>query len=135
MINEWENIVHWEETEQSEALANNFYSHLSLKTVFPALKMTLNCYINIWTFLFLENWQFVNKLSLPISFTNILSLKDYPHNLTKYEIKGTSKIPISQFFRKIWEKNWQNVESAAETYIQNTQFSYFFLNWKNEKSR
>ena len=33
---------------------------------------------------------------VPLSPTNILCLKDSPHNLTKYEIKGTSKIPFSE---------------------------------------
>ena len=37
----------------------------------------------------------------PFSTTNILYLKDFPHNLTKYEIKGTSKIPISLLFSEL----------------------------------
>ena len=40
--------------------------------------------------------------------TNIMYLKGYPHNLAKYEIKGTSKTPISLFFSelgKIWKHN------------------------------
>ena len=37
----------------------------------------------------------------PFSPTNILYLKDFPHNLTKYEIKGTSKIPISLLFSEL----------------------------------
>ena len=38
----------------------NIYSHLSLEKVFPVLKLTQNCYINIHTF-FLKNWQFNHK--------------------------------------------------------------------------
>ena len=56
---------------------------------------------------FLENWQFNHKLALPLThLTHIPCLKDFPHNLRKYEMKGASKIPISQFFselEKIWE--------------------------------
>ena len=52
-------------------------------------------------FLFLENWQVNHELGLPLSFTNMLCLEDYSHNLTKYEIKGNSKIPISQLFSEL----------------------------------
>ena len=34
-------------------------------------------------------------------FVNLPCLKDYPHNLTRYEIKGTSKIPISKLFGEL----------------------------------
>ena len=56
----------------------------------------------------MKNWQFNHKLGPPLSPTNILYLKEYPHNLTKYEIKGTSKIPIILLFSKlgkIWKYN------------------------------
>ena len=44
--------------------------------------------MNISTFFSLKDWQFNDKLgSLPAP-TSILCLKDYPHNLTEYEIKG-----------------------------------------------
>ena len=51
-----------------------------------------------------SNWHFNHELSLTISPTKILCLKDYSQNLTKYEIKGTLKIPISLLFSefKIW---------------------------------
>ena len=74
LINYLENIAYWEESEQSKALTNKFllfqiqlegsrgsrkqgkfcscYLHLSLETVFPALKRTQICYINM-DFLFL----------------------------------------------------------------------------------
>ena len=42
----------------------NFYPHLSLKIVFPVLKLTQICCINICEHLFLENWQFNHKLTL-----------------------------------------------------------------------
>ena len=70
MFIDWENvIIYWEKSEQSKTLANkcgwfqnqlgvccagsgitprkscNFYLHLSLKTVLPALKLPQNCYI------------------------------------------------------------------------------------------
>ena len=67
---DYENIIAYsEESEQREMQANKFglfqtylgglrvsatsgkfdyfYSHLSLETVFPALKLTQNCYINV----------------------------------------------------------------------------------------
>ena len=67
--NDLENIAYWEESEQREVLANkfglpeiqmgipvlvttptkfcNFSALLSLETVFPALKLTENCYLNM----------------------------------------------------------------------------------------
>ena len=69
MINDWENIsAYWEESEQSETLGDKYgllqiqlgsmegrnpktfcglYHRLSLKTLFPELKLTKNCYINM----------------------------------------------------------------------------------------
>ena len=73
---------------------------LNLETVFPALKLTRNCYLNM-NISFLENWQFNRKLGPPLSSTNILNLKDYPHSPTKCEINRTSKIPISQLFSEL----------------------------------
>ena len=40
-------------------------------------------------------------MGFPLSSTNILCLKDYSQNLTKYEMKGTSKIPISLLFSEL----------------------------------
>ena len=67
--NDLENIAYWEESEQREVLANkfdlseiqmgivvlvttsrkscNFSALLSLETVFPGLKLTENCYLNM----------------------------------------------------------------------------------------
>ena len=61
----------------------NFYTQWSLETVFPALKLAQICCINM-NISFLENWQF-------------------SHNLTKYENKRNSKIPIFQLFSELWE--------------------------------
>ena len=55
----------------------NFYPHLSLETIFLALKLIQICCINMNTS-FLENWQFNHKLA-PL-----------PHNLTKHGGKGNS---------------------------------------------
>ena len=44
----------------------NFYSHLSLETVLPALKLTLISYLNMKTISFLENWQFNRRLASPL---------------------------------------------------------------------
>ena len=49
---------------------------------------------------FFENWQFILKLA-PLSF--IPSLKDCPHNLTKYETKRNSKVPIFKLFSELGE--------------------------------
>ena len=69
-INNWENIAHWEKSEQSKASAKcgsfqkllgdlgggsggtprkicNVYPHLRLETVFPALKQSQNYYANM----------------------------------------------------------------------------------------
>ena len=43
----------------------NFYSHLSLETVFPALKLTLISYLNM-KISFLENWKFNRRLASPL---------------------------------------------------------------------
>ena len=43
-------------------------SHLSLETVFPALKLTQICCINM-KISFLENWQFNHKLTPPLLHT------------------------------------------------------------------
>ena len=62
----------------------NFYSQLRLETVFPVLKPTQICCINI-NISFPKNCNlFTNWLP---SFTQIPSLKEYPHNLTKYGSK------------------------------------------------
>ena len=74
---------------------------------------------------FLENWQFNLKLGPPLSSTNILCLKDYRHNLTKYEIKGTSEIPFCQLFSELGKNLDCNLGS---------QFFIFFMNWKKIKN-
>ena len=81
----------------------NFYPHLSLEAVFAAPKLTQNCCVNINIF-FRKTGNLIVNWVPPCS-TNILCLKDYPDNLTKYEIMGPSKIPISQLskLRKIWK--------------------------------
>ena len=86
---------------------------LNLEVVFPALKLTRNCYLNKF-FFFHENCHFDQKMGLPFSTANILCL------LTKYEINGTSKIPISKLFSdlgKICKCNLCYIQSV--TYIQN----------------
>ena len=53
----------------------------------------------------LENWQFNDKLNFPLFSAVILCLKNYPLNLTKYEINKTSKIPLFQLFSEL-ERIW-----------------------------
>ena len=74
------------------------------------------------------DWQFNNKLGSPLSSTNILCLKDYLNILRKYEIKGTSKTPISQLFSKLG-KIWK-----CNLGFQKKQFSIFSMNWEKLKS-
>ena len=64
-----------------------FYLHLSLETVFPALKLI--------QYELLHNEY---RLLYP---PHIPCLNDNPYNLTKYESKGTSNIPISQLFSEL----------------------------------
>ena len=107
-INDWENIItNWEESEQSEVLANKlglFQMQLGvwgrcnprkILQFLPSFKMTQNCHIYMNSF-FHKNWHLNHKLGHPISPANMLCLEDCPHNWTKYEINETFKIPISQ---------------------------------------
>ena len=77
MVNDWENIAYWDETEQREVLLNKFglsqiqlgrlglgatpekvcifSPRLSLETVVSALKLTKNCYVNMSISFFLKN--------------------------------------------------------------------------------
>ena len=50
-------------------------------------------------FFYLKTDNFIINC-VPLSPTNTLYLKVSPHNLRKYVIKGTSKIPISPLFSK-----------------------------------
>ena len=91
----------------------NFSPLLNLEIVFPALKPIRNCYLN--NIFFHENCQFDQKMGPPLSSTNVLCL------LSKYEINGTLKIPISKLFSdlgKICKCNLGYIKSV--TYIQNT---------------
>ena len=76
----------------------SFYSHLSSKTVFSALKLTQSCYYKYEHLFLLKTGNLMINWGSP---TNIPFLKDNPHNLTKYEIKWTSKILISQLLSEL----------------------------------
>ena len=81
----------------------NFYPHVTLEIVFPALKLAKICCINM-DISFSENWQFNLKLahlSYSRTMPEWLSSQSY-----KYKSKGNSKIPIFELFsklREIWE--------------------------------
>ena len=47
------------------------------------------------------NWQFNHQLAPPL--LHVLSLKDCPRNLTKYEGKQSSKLPIFQLISELGE--------------------------------
>ena len=97
----------------------NFYFYLRLETVFPAIKLTL-----------LENWQFNHKLSLPLSSTKIMCLKNYPYNLTKHEIKETSKILVSSALQRIGK----NLEVQPTLILKKPLFHLFHGSGKIDKS-
>ena len=70
----------------------NLYPHLCLETVFPALKLTQNCYLHYnMTIFFLKTGSLIIDCLLPMPH---VVLKNFSHHLTKYEGKGTSKISI-----------------------------------------
>ena len=72
---------------------------------FPSFKLT-NCYINMNISLPLKTGNLIINC-VPLSPTNILCLKDSPHNLTKYEKRG----------------------------LQKSQFPYSSVNWEKSRSR
>ena len=99
-----------------------YFQHLNWHKIF----------IQIWALFFLENWQFNHKLGPPLYFTKIMGPKDYPHNLRKYKIKGTSKIPIFQLsnFPVNWKKIWK-----CNLGLFKTKSIFFHELGKIEKSR
>ena len=130
----------------------NFPPHL--ETVFPPLKLTQSCYVNM-NISFSWKVAIQPKIGSPLSSTNKLCLKEYPHNLTKYEINGTSKIPTSQLFSelgKIWKYSlglyskspvratfrnpktsfWigRNLEAQPKTNTQKISFLNIWMNWE-----
>ena len=78
-------------------------------------------------FLFLGNWQFTHKLGLHLFPTNMLCLKDYPHNLTKHmKSKGPQK-------HNFWTLYGIGKKSETQTMLifKNSKFPSFFKNWEN----
>ena len=63
----------------TSGILSYFYSHLSLQTVFPSIKLTQNCYIKKYkhTF-FLKTDNFILNWVQSLSPTIIPYLKDYP---------------------------------------------------------
>ena len=102
-----------------------FHRHLSLETVFPALKLTQIFCINMSNS-FLENWYLITNQKRGSS-THIPSLKQYPHNLTKYESKRVQKFLFSNFI-----VNWEKFGSTALTF--KNQYFIYFMNWKKLSS-
>ena len=84
---------------ESGVSRNSFSNDLSLEAVSPVLKLTQNCYINMNIFFLKKGSLIINWV--PFCVTNILCLKKFPYNATKHEMKGTSKIPISQLFSEL----------------------------------
>lgn len=112
------------------------YSHLSLQAVFPALKVTQNCYVNIkislsWNKFF---FFFFFYYELDLSPTDIQCLEDYPSNQTKYyrkyENKGTTKIPISQLYGKLAKLLKYRLNLAIFMKPNFSSFSWMWKNWE-----
>ena len=113
------------------------YSHLSLQAVFPALKVTQNCYVNIkisfsWNkFFFFFFFYFELDLSLSYRYT---VLGRYPSNQTKYytkhENKRTTKIPISQLYGKLAKLLKYRLNLAIFMKRNFSTFSWMWKNWE-----
>ena len=87
----------------------NFYPHLSLKTVFPVLKLSKICDIYICEHFFLKtgnlitNWlSYTHKWNSKIS---VLQLFSKLGEIWKYSLSYHSKIPLFYHFYKL-EKFW-----------------------------
>ena len=96
----------------------NFYPHISLETVFPALKLAQICCINM-NISFLENWQFLNhKLAPPL----LLIYQAWNSNLTIWQNMKVSRTQKFQLFNSI-------VNLQPKLTFNNWYFIYF-MNWK-----
>ena len=98
--------------------------HSSLETVFPALKVTQICCINIHETLnisYLENWQFKHKLAPPL-------LHAWKIVLTIRENTKVSETQKYQFSNSL--VNWKKFGSIAKANIKKSQYSITFMNWK-----
>ena len=98
----------------------NFYPRLSLETVFPALKLTQICYINM-NISFLKNWKFNHKLSPPLLHTPPLSSTP---SLKDSKVSRKQKLQFSNSL-----VNWEKFGSTT-TNIQKSQYSNSSMNWK-----
>ena len=120
----------------------NIYSHLSLETVFPVLKLTQNCCINIHTF-FLKNWQFNHKLGPHLL---LQTYRAWKAMLTIWQNTNSSRLQTSQFFSSLvqLEQNSKILKSLCELrktwkynsglYSKNSIFHFFTQSGKIEKS-
>ena len=103
----------------------NFSLFSNLETVFPALKLTRNCYLK-WTFPFHENWQFNHKLGPSLYSTNTV-----PANKiwNQWDFKNPNFIYNSLV-------NREKSRSVTWTYILKKQFFFiffmncFFMKWQ-----
>ena len=105
----------------------NFYSHLSLETVFPALKLTENCYINVNIFLKTDNLilnyvPFLSPIIIPCPRGSLhdLSFPTLSWIGNKLEVqpglisKKTKQFSISFFL--IWEKLRSPIRASFKNY-------------------
>ena len=66
-----------------------------------------------------------DKLLPPCSATSLLCLKNYPHNVKKYKIKGTLKISVTQLFSEIG-KIWKNNLGLFNLHSKKPNFPSFY---------
>ena len=79
----------------------NFYPHLSLETVFPALKLTQICCTNM-NISFFESWKFLNhKLAPPF----LLTYQTWKSDLTIWQTMKVSGIQKFQFSNSVVKLN------------------------------
>ena len=109
----------------AEALANKFGLLQIHLEVFPALKMTQNCYKNMNISFFLKTDNLIINWSLSFFYNHTVPER-LSHNLTKYKIKGTSK---SQFLNFL--VNWENLEVQSKLIFKKPNFPSFSWIWKS----
>ena len=94
----------------------NFYPNLSLETVFPALKLTQICCINIYDIAFPENWQFNHKLAPPFLHTyqawkTVLTIRQ------NVKVNGTQKYQFSNSLVNKPKLTFKNTNISSLSWI------------------
>ena len=91
------------------AIFGYFYSHLSLEIVFPALKLTQNCYIHEYKHIFLlKTGNFI------LNWVPFLLLQSFYIYLEDYPFQRFSELGIS---------DWENLKSPVRATLKNSKIS------------